>query len=458
MATRSRTSTRSTTGFLKTRSRRTAGDTTTWQTQRQQRARRRKADRYAFWVKIKRVATAARQWVASTVTPGGWLLIGLATVGLGLGYTNGWVELIAAGTFAWVLLLVAALFLLSTKSLEATLSLEKDRVVVGERLTGELTVKNKGRTVSLPTQINLPIGRRLAEVAIPFLGMGGRFDQDLAIPTDRRGVIPVGPPGATRSSPIGILVRESVWGSPQDVFVYPKTVRLPSTEAGLLRDLEGDPSTRIVNDDLSFHAIREYAPGDQRRQIHWKSTAKTGRLMVRQYEETVRSEMIVALDTREEAYANEDEFELAVSAATSLALRGQTDGRHLLYVAGPETPMYGSADHVRLFDLQTRSRRTLLDDSARLRWTDRGIPLPLLAASAGSDSDGASVAIMVTGANSTWEEVRSAALRFPIDVGVLTVVCDENAEPAVTASGGITVATIALLNDLPGLLARRAGR
>lgn len=440
------------------RTRHTTTDATSTHLGRAARARRRKAGRYAFWVKVRGVFERARAWMVSTVTPSGWLLLILGTFGFLFGFWNGWVELVAPAGFAWVLLAIAALFLITTKSLEVASKVERDRVVVGEPLIGSLSVENMGRTVSLPTQVNLPIGERIAEIAVPFLGVSGKFHQELAIPTERRGVIPVGPPGATRSSPLGILVRDTIWGRAQHVFVYPVTVRLPSTEAGLLRDLEGDPSARIVNDDLAFHAIREYAPGDMRRQVHWKSTAKTGRLMVRQYEETVRSELIIALDTREEAYRDAHEFELAVSAAASLALRGLQDGRHLRFVAGPETPMYGSADRLKLFDLQTRTRRTLLDDTARVRWTDRGIPLQFLAENAGLDADGASVAVMVTGAASTWDEIRSAALQFPIDVGVLTVVCDEFATPKVTSSGGITAATIAILDDLPGLLARRAQR
>ena len=72
---------------------------------------------------------------------------------------------------------------------------------------------------------------------------------------------------------------------------------------------------------MSFHAIREYTPGDSRRQIHWKSTAKTGQLMVRQFEESRRSRMAVVLSLALADYADEDEFELGVSAAASLAPR-----------------------------------------------------------------------------------------------------------------------------------------
>lgn len=462
MATSSKTSTRSTTGFLRgTRGKHTSGSTVQ-PSRKQAKRRKRAASRHALSVRVGKTVGKVREWLVSTVTPGGWLLVVVASVGFVAGLANGWLELVGAGVVSWVLILLALLFLLSTRSLNVFVDLLKDRVVVGENLTGGLTVENTGKAVSLPTQINLPIADRLAEVGIPFLRVGGTFSQELEIPTHRRGVIPFGPPGAVRSSPIGVFARETVWGKPKHVYVYPLTVRLPSTESGLLRDLEGRAAARIVNDDLSFHAIREYAPGDLHRQIHWKSTAKTGQLMVRQYEETLRSEMLVVLDTREEAYADEDQFELAVSAATSFGLRGLQDGRNLSFVAGLAVPMYQAAGRANLFEVHTTSRRTLLDDSARLRWTDYGTPLPLLTESAGADTglggEGTSVAVVVTGSETTWGDIRSAALKFPVDVAVLTIICDQDAEPGVVTSGGVTAVTIAILDDLPGLMARRAKR
>ena len=60
------------------------------------------------------------------------------------------------------------------------------------------------------------------------------------------------------------------------------------------------PRNREIED-----ALREYQPGDDLRHVHWKSTAKTGRLMVRQYEESRRSRMavVLGLDDAEEKRA-----------------------------------------------------------------------------------------------------------------------------------------------------------
>ena len=49
--------------------------------------------------------------------------------------------------------------------------------------------------------------------------------------------------------------------------------------------------------DLAFHALREYQPGDDRRYVHWRSSAKHGRLLVRQFLDTRRSHLAVVVDT-----------------------------------------------------------------------------------------------------------------------------------------------------------------
>ncbi|WP_316315849.1 DUF58 domain-containing protein, partial [Clavibacter michiganensis] len=151
--------------------------------------------------------------------------------------------------------------------------------------------------------------------------------EQVVVPTHRRGIITVGPARTVRGDPLGILKREGTWDDVHTLYIHPVTTTLRSTTTGYIRDLEGSASRTVVDADFSFHAIRPYVVGDSQRQIHWKSTAKTGTLMVRQYEETRRSRMVIALAVGDDEYASDEEFELAVSAAASLGIRGIRDGR-----------------------------------------------------------------------------------------------------------------------------------
>ena len=61
----------------------------------------------------------------------------------------------------------------------------------------------------------------------------------------------------------------------------------------------------LSSSDVSFHALREYVPGDDRRAIHWRTTARTGRFMVRVFEETRRSHLFMLLSVSPDDYLSE---------------------------------------------------------------------------------------------------------------------------------------------------------
>ena len=90
------------------------------------------------------------------------------------------------------------------------------------------------------------------------------------------GVIPVGPATSVRGDPIGLIRRQVSWAEQTEVFVHPRTTRLEPFGSGLLRDLEGRTTEDVSMSDLAFHTLREYVPGDDRRYIHWRSSAKVG--------------------------------------------------------------------------------------------------------------------------------------------------------------------------------------
>ncbi|BAS08086.1 conserved hypothetical protein [Arthrobacter sp. Hiyo4] len=120
-----------------------------------------------------------------------------------------------------------------------------------------------------------------------------------------------------------------LWTEPEDLFVHPKTVALAGSAAGFIRDLEGMPTTDLSSADVSFHALRDYVPGDDRRHIHWKTTARTNKLMVRQFEETRRAHLAISLSINTDEYASEQEFEMAISAAASIGRQAIREQREL---------------------------------------------------------------------------------------------------------------------------------
>ncbi|MDY0910316.1 DUF58 domain-containing protein [Microbacterium sp. CFBP9034] len=408
------------------------------------------------WRAIAEGIRAAAAWAARTVRPAGVLVVVAATLGLGLGIAFGWVEWMVAGAAALVLLAASVPFLFGARSYDVVLSLAHERIVAGDGATGEIVVRNDGHRIALPGRLDIPVGAGLVEFGVPLLRPGHAVSQPLDIPGLRRGIVTVGPATTVRSDPIGLLRREHAFEDVHDVYVHPRTTTLPSTSAGLIRDLEGNPTRRLVDSDMSFHAIREYAPGDSRRQIHWKSTAKTGRLMVRQYEESRRSRMAVVLGAAVQEYADADEFELAVGCAASLGLRAVRDARDVEIVTGSEIPRVVRGRLRAIRHIPAAAPRPMLDGFSGVELLESTMSVTEVCRLTAESGDRLSIAFVVVGSRVTLTRLQQAALAFPGDTAVVAVICDERAHPRMQQLSSITVLTVGTLDDLSGLLLRGA--
>ena len=422
-------------------------------------------NRTGFWadtvVALARLGTVvgsavrvAATRVASVVTPLGWTILVLVPVALYLGYRAAWLELVIAGWAGVVLLIVAGVYLVGRTAVDVTLSLVHARVTVGESAEGSVLVRNPRRARTLGVTLEVPVGAGLVELAVPSLARGGESVQQFAIPALRRGTVRVGPVRTIRADPIGLVRREYVWTEPLELFIHPRTIGIPSLSTGLVRDLEGSPTKELTSSDVSFHALREYQRGDERRYIHWKSTAKTGTPMVRQFEQTRRSHLIIALSLASIDYASDDEFELAVSVAGSLGARAIRDVRDLSVVVSERTPEFAKRKVFAVRALSTLSRSRLLDELAVVEKAQTALATVDIARVAGAQASGVSLAFLVCGSGPTPTELRAASTRFPAGVEVIAVVCDPGALPELRRVAGLSVLTIGYLEDLTRSLAK----
>ena len=147
----------------------------------------------------------------------------------------------------------------------------------------------------LPLRMELDVAGLALTVPVPSLPGGAIHLASVALPTGARAVVELGPLRAVRGDVFGLIRRVVQWPVHRQVFVHPRTVRPDSSLPGYVHDLEGEESTKRTASDLSFHTLREYVPGDDRRFIHWKSTARNGTLQVREFLQTHRSLVAVVL-------------------------------------------------------------------------------------------------------------------------------------------------------------------
>jgi uncharacterized protein (DUF58 family) len=406
--------------------------------------------------KLSETVRTLTERISSVVTPLGWSMLALVPITFALGYTLGWIEFVVVGWAGLVLLLVAAAYLVGRGSFTVTLGAAHSRVVVGEAASGTVTIANPERHRILGALVEVPVGDALAAVTMPSLSRGAVFSHEFAVPTQRRGVVKIGPARTVRADPIGLIRREIIWTQSQELYIHPRTIGVPSTTTGFIRDLEGNPTRQISDSDVSFHALREYLPGDDRRYIHWKSTARTGTHMVRQFEETRRSHLVIALSLASADYAHADEFELAVSVAGSLGVRAIRDTRAISVVVGARTPDFAKRKVLAVSPLSTLTRSRLLDDLSTIEQEDSALNVRDIARVVSEQVAGISVAFLVCGSTPTPTQLRAASAFFPIDVEVVAIVCDPEVVPGLRRVAGLSVLTIGYLGDLQKSLARSA--
>lgn len=379
--------------------------------------------------------------VSVRISPLGWGTAVVAVLGLVVGRWLGWLEAAAVGAALAAVLAVSALMVLGRSRFGVVLDLADRRVRVGERAVGRVEVSNAGRRRSLPARIELPVGSSVAELAVPGLAPGAAHDELFAVPTSRRAVVVVGPVRSVRGDPFGLVRRSVRWTSPVELFVHPLTVGLTGSGSGVLRDLEGQSTRDLSDSDLSFHALRDYVAGDDRRYIHWRTTARRGSLMVKQFEDTRRTQTVIALATDPRDYADDDEFELAVSVVASLAVHTIREQRDLAVLAGPGA-------------LRVQTPPLLLDDCARLTQADGGAGAALLGRRVARETPDVSVAILVTGSAVDDTTLRLGARYVPAGTRTVVVRCQRGAEVAVRTQGTLSMATAGALSDLPRMLRR----
>ena len=139
-------------------------------------------------------------------------------------------------------------------------------------------------------------------------------------PTDRRGRFEVGPLRATVTDPFGLVSAHAARARHRagDRVSARARHRCRRPRSGGL-DLDRDqPQVRSrIEPSGEFHTLRDYAPGDDLRHVHWRSTARRGHLMMRQNEARRRTPVLVMLDVRPGAH-DRASFERAVEACASI--------------------------------------------------------------------------------------------------------------------------------------------
>ncbi|MEO6988740.1 MAG: DUF58 domain-containing protein, partial [Aquihabitans sp.] len=220
-------------------------------------------------------------------TRSGWFVAagGLATIVAGrlLGLS----ELYLLGTCALALPLVALILVRQNQPvLDVQRVLRPTRVMLGGVARVEATIVNRGRrrtpVLTLHDPVEGTVGARLTVAPMP---PDEQQTASYRLPTQRRGLVHVGPMEAQVVDPFGLVRRRMAVAGVATLTVLPAIERLERVTAGGGIDDPMAGATRTVlgrTGGEEFAGLRPYVIGDDLRRVHWASSARIGDLLVRQ--------------------------------------------------------------------------------------------------------------------------------------------------------------------------------
>lgn len=214
--------------------------------------------------------------------------------------------------------------LLSLQSLEVRVDRRTVRTWVGGYVEEEITVRNLSKlpkhSIEVEDLTDLPA---VSTTNIISVGPNGSMNWDVETRARKRGIYAFGPVRVSNTDPFGIFRRDRLVGSTENIVVYPRVYDLDGFQISP-SDLLGETSMmkRTHNVTPQVSTVRDYALGDSFSRIHWRTTAKQGQLMSKEFDLGRAREIWILVDLHEDSQVGEMEEstdEYAVSAAASLA-------------------------------------------------------------------------------------------------------------------------------------------
>ncbi|HWE57096.1 MAG TPA: DUF58 domain-containing protein [Acidimicrobiales bacterium] len=224
--------------------------------------------------------------------------------------------------FALLICVIAAWFAVRYRApVEVTRVVSPARVEEGQGCAGVLTVTNLSSKWSRPMDATEQLGPEVLHLALPSIAGGDTHIESYTLPTNHRGCYTVGPLRIGHTDPFHLVSATQEDTAEQTLWVHPKTYRVRPIPTGRADDIEGPAARTAPRGGVAFHSLREYVPGDDPRLIHWRSTARLGKMMVKHTVVTNEPRLLIVLDTSADPYTPES-FEDAVRVAASLMKAG----------------------------------------------------------------------------------------------------------------------------------------
>jgi uncharacterized protein (DUF58 family) len=201
-------------------------------------------------------------------------------------------------------LAVGFYFALPSVTLKAQRSLSTTRAMSDESVTVRVELENLGATLelielvdSVPTVLELRQGSAQKITNLP----GGEKISLEYVVSGMRGLARWQTLSVRVTDTLGLFLREMELPCEGELSVVPTFERLEEImiRPRRTRIFSGQVKARLGGAGIEFFGVREYYPGDERRFLNWKATARRDRPIVNEFEQERVADVIILLDARE---------------------------------------------------------------------------------------------------------------------------------------------------------------
>jgi uncharacterized protein (DUF58 family) len=207
-----------------------------------------------------------------------------------------------------------------------------------EEFVSAFRPKRRGRSLRLVTANDPRRVRALKPEPLPILAPNSQADVQIELIPLKRGVLHFAAMTLARPDPFGIFRAFSTVKLPGSITILPKRYPLPALAMpGSQRyQLGGVALAAAIGESEEFVSLRDYRPGDPMRRIHWRSWAKAGRPVVKEFQDEFFVRHALILDTfTAPIYAAVFEEAVSVAASFACTLDTQESLLDLLFI-GPQ--------------------------------------------------------------------------------------------------------------------------
>lgn len=273
-------------------------------------------------------------------TARGWICFLFGLVFVVAGRVFGLVEMyIVGGILIALIALSMVIAIMRPLRLSVGRTLTPPRLHVGATARVELAVRNGSTRSPVLRMTDHVEGTSGAQLLISPLAKDEVARAGYRLPTERRGLVNLGPVRFEANDPFGLTLRRFSAASTGQLVVYPEVIPIapappsPATD----RRSNSDVPEFLGGRSEEFHALRNYVPGDDIRRINWAASARHDELIVREDEAPTQNHLTVIFDNA--AMNSVAAVDKCASIAASLlsSMRDRPDPFRLITVDGQDT-------------------------------------------------------------------------------------------------------------------------